>query len=335
MDPFALVSSIISDTRTLHGLGRDRVDDILSLLDICFQELSQGSWPLVDVPDNGSDIYIAGDIHGDLTTARRITDPLLIEPSPGSGSAPILIFLGDYVDRPPRDVPEGGLLTALYLLSLRIAYPDNVILLRGNHEGADLTSFSPCDLPEEIETRFGTDRSKEVYSAFLRTFSAMPLMARTASGVLCTHASFPREKDPSDMTPQDREDIMRTLWGDPVVKGHDFLGRGMGYEFDEDDLDTFLDRIGSRILVRGHDPPLQGIPLFHDRMVTITSSRIYQRQGIGGVFMLRSGGRTPPMVVKDLQLLDIKGDRIEAKEWRDPGLSQITPPRHPPGASSG
>jgi hypothetical protein len=158
-------------------------------------------------------------------------------------------------------------------------------------------------------------------------------MARTSNGVLCTHASFPREKDPCDLTPGDHDDIMRTLWGDPVVYMHGFSGRGMGYEFNEEDLTTFLHMTQCRIHVRGHDPPLQGIPLFHDRMVTITTSRIYQRQGIGGVLMLRSSGRTLQMGVKDLQLVDIKGDRFEEKEW-DPGLSQITPPKHPPGASS-
>ena len=75
---------------------------------------------------------IVGDIHGqffDLCAMIRKIDQISDDDENNK-----LLFLGDYVDRGPYG-PE----VVLYLLTLKIRYPDKVVLLRGNHESREMT----------------------------------------------------------------------------------------------------------------------------------------------------------------------------------------------------
>ena len=75
-------------------------------------------------------VTIVGDIHGqfyDLCNMLKKLDAI------GQQDMKVL-FLGDYVDRGPYG-PE----VMLYLLSLKIKYPEKIIMLRGNHESCEMT----------------------------------------------------------------------------------------------------------------------------------------------------------------------------------------------------
>jgi len=294
---------ILDDPKVLNDLDPGSIGWVQDLLDRCRQDLSMESWPMVAIPPD-KEVIIVGDIHGDLPLARAISHRFRISPSrSGSRSLPIILFLGDYLDRPPEDTPQGGLLTALFVIALRLAYPENVIPLRGNHESGDLITFYPYDFPRECRDRFGEDEGPDMEREFLRTFRTFPLMARSDNGLLATHASFPRKKDPNEMTPGDREEIMNVIWGDPVAKG--FRGRNMGYEFTEKQLQSFLDKVGCSCMVRGHDPPLQGRPMFKERMMTLVTSRRYEKMGEGGVKIIRVRGGVEIRSVIDLERFDV------------------------------
>ena len=77
-------------------------------------------------------VIIVGDIHGqyyDLVWMLRKTKRKL-----GEGCK--LLFLGDYVDRGLY-----GIEVMAFLFALKIASPDRVFLLRGNHETQEMTTF--------------------------------------------------------------------------------------------------------------------------------------------------------------------------------------------------
>ncbi len=67
-----------------------------------------------------------GDIHGQIDLLKDLIENM-IKPT----NDDCLVFLGDYIDRAPNDQEME---TLFYLKHLKENNPDNIILLRGNHE---------------------------------------------------------------------------------------------------------------------------------------------------------------------------------------------------------
>ncbi len=84
------------------------------------------------VPNNAH-IYVKGDIHGDEKTIpaliRDLQQKQLIDETYKLDDTIYLVFLGDYIDRGPNSIEVIRQIT-----QLKKRNPNNVILLRGNHE---------------------------------------------------------------------------------------------------------------------------------------------------------------------------------------------------------
>lgn len=76
-------------------------------------------------------IKICGDTHGQYTDLLRIFDKFGF---PSSGNS--YLFLGDYVDRGKQSTE-----TFCLLVALKIKYQNDLFLLRGNHESAEINKF--------------------------------------------------------------------------------------------------------------------------------------------------------------------------------------------------
>ncbi len=103
-------------------------------------------------------ILIVADLHGDmdaLQSALRKRSDL---------GCDTVIFLGDYIDRGPSslDVLEK-------VFSLKIAEPDNIILLRGNHELKETNRFEK--LFEDLEY------DEDLFASINNVFDKMPVCA--------------------------------------------------------------------------------------------------------------------------------------------------------------
>jgi len=157
-------------------------------------------------------VVICGDLHGQFYDMLTIFD-LAGHPSTGTK----YLFLGDYVDR--------GFFSSeivLYLCALMLCHPDNVVLLRGNHETKLMCEF--MTFRDECMHKYNS----EVYDAFQEFFQTLQIAA-VVSGTpngdcLCVHGGIgPELKTLADFDAIDRfceipkkSPFWDVVWADPL-----------------------------------------------------------------------------------------------------------------------
>jgi hypothetical protein len=229
---------------------------------------------LLDLPAAPrKEAVVFGDTHGDWWSTIAVAGRFL-----SHSTERCLVGLGDYVDRPPVDCREGSVANAIFLLQLVAEFPDRVFLLQGNHETVRRIPALPHNLPEEVDSLWGPEAER--YHRILGLLERGPLAALSPSGAYLAHGGFPRRGTAATwreaFDPVSDETLLDVTWTDCAVSRID---RGIGAPFTERDLDAFFDRCGARIFLRGHDPDVTGRPVFHNRCLTLHTTRIYERYG--------------------------------------------------------
>lgn len=122
---------------------------------------------------------ICGDIHGQYLDLIRIFSNLGFPPNTR------YLFLGDYVDRGSLSLE-----TICLLLAFKIKYPDDIFLLRGNHEAASINRI--YGFYDECKRKIGI----KVWKKFVDIFNCMPITASVDDKILCMHGGLsPELKD--------------------------------------------------------------------------------------------------------------------------------------------
>ena len=106
---------------------------------------------LVEIKPLGEALVI-GDLHGDIDSLVLILQASHFLEKMQDNHDATLIFLGDYGDRGTKSAEIYYL-----ILRLKLAFPDQVVLLRGNHEAPKSLLCEPHDLPYQLQNRFGND----------------------------------------------------------------------------------------------------------------------------------------------------------------------------------
>lgn len=210
-------------------------------------------------------VTIVGDLHGSLLS---LTDTLNEIGDIHEDKA--VVFNGDVVDRGPN-----GLEVILTILLLKLAYPNRVFLIRGNHEDCFLATVFGFE--DELREKYGDGELDLLWGMLSSIFSALPICCITENAAIM-HGGIPSDTfhldevraisadercracsvlEPHNNTEQLLQNI---LWSDPIdEEGITFNDdRGAGNVFGPDVARRFLDRHGLMYLIRSHEPSDEG-----------------------------------------------------------------------------
>ncbi|MBA0591122.1 hypothetical protein Gorai_019807 [Gossypium raimondii] len=256
-------------TRLLEGKGSKQVQ--LSegeIRQLCINSrqifLSQPNLLQIHAP-----IRICGDIHGQYQDLLRLFEFGGYPPSSN------YLFLGDYVDRGKQSLE-----TICLLLAYKIRYPDNIFLLRGNHEDAKINRI--YGFYDECKRRFNV----RLWRVFTDCFNSLPVAALIDGKILCMHGGLSPELENLDQInnirrPTEIPDnglLCDLLWSDPdsKVKGWADSDRGISCTFGADVVAEFLQKNDLDLICRGHQVVEDGYEFFAKRrLVTIFSAPNY------------------------------------------------------------
>ncbi len=227
-------------------------------------------------PDQPTELIVLGDLHGcyaclkaALLQSDFIARAQRYQQDPVNNTDVKLVLLGDYLDR-GRFGFEGVLRAALQLV---VALPNNVIMLRGNHEflirreGRVVSAVSPAEAVPGIQDRV----SQDILLAYRHLFEHMPtsfLFDRT----IFVHGGIPRDDTFAerfrDLGSLDDADLrFQMMWSDPIETDHvpvELQRQTPRFTFGRDQFRNFMERIGCHAMVRGHEQVESGFRTVFD-----------------------------------------------------------------------
>lgn len=232
-------------------------------------------------------VVIIGDIHGqfgDLIFLMRENnfDPLLLlkkSQKDNFNFSKKFLFLGDYVDRGPRSIE-----TICYLFAAKILFPDNILLLRGNHECWYVNKA--YGFYDEVRIRY----SQKLWRRFTKVFEFLPFSSIIDEKIFCCHGGISPELLYKNSSLRNIDKITRPtevptsgllcdlLWSDPCKNTEEFgpNTRGTSFTFGKKALDNFLENYDLDLVCRAHQVVQDGHEFFHDKkLVTIFSAPNY------------------------------------------------------------
>ena len=154
-------------------------------------------------------VVIVGDIHGQFYDLVAMLRKL----KGRSDQNQKILFLGDYVDRGNYG-PE----VALYLFCLKLKSPNDIFLLRGNHESRDMAeSFN---FREQVLMLY----DEQVFEEYMETFDTLPVSSVVNGLYLTMHGGISHRltsveeinKIDRKMEPPDNSLLADLLWADPA-----------------------------------------------------------------------------------------------------------------------
>lgn len=260
-------------------------------------------------------IYVIGDLHGNYSALIILlleasilhrNDAGLLLLNKDALKFTRLIFLGDYVDRMSYSIEIVAL-----LCYLKLSYPNNIILLRGNHETVATSMGNTTH--KELCIKYGRERGGNIYRALNKLFCSLPLACLISSAVLCIHGGIhaPAPARLSDLDTLNRfrepdqakrkvspyyDYLQNILWSDYIDEDPDEADsdgicynadRATGILYGPTALHSFLKLNGLSMIIRGHECVPNGfLTNEFGAHNTVFSSPLYDDQNGGAILLL-------------------------------------------------
>ena len=267
-------------------------------------------------------IKLFGDVHGQYSDLMRFFD-LYGTPYENGQDGDIesfdYLFLGDFVDRGSHSLE-----TICLLLALKIKYPDQVHLIRGNHE--DRWINNGFGFSEECAIRLGEDPNEDdsVFNRFNTLFDYLPLAAIVEEKIICLHGGIgsslnyieeienlerPLEVIHEVSSPE-QQLVVDILWSDPTDSDtelgilpntiRDPGGTGNIVKFGPDRVQQFLNNNNLSMIIRAHECVMDGFERFAGgQLITVFSATDYcgKHKNAGAVLILKKNFEIIPKLI--------------------------------------
>jgi protein phosphatase len=204
------------------------------------------------------------------------------------------VFLGNYVDK-----GQFSLEVVCLLFALKLKFPKQIILLRGNHEDRHVNKH--LGFGDECAKRLGEDINDphSVFAKINEAFDQMPLAAiindKQQRIIACHGGIGPTIQDiegieaiprPFDIklggdNSENQQKVIDLLWSDPHETEeengftHNFnrdpQKQNNIVNFGPDNLNAFFKRNNLNMMIRSHSVCPDGIERYSDNLITITS----------------------------------------------------------------
>lgn len=267
-------------------------------------------------------IKVYGDIHGQFLDLMRLFARYKAPTDGDMGDIDSMdyLFLGDYVDR-----GSFSLETICLLFALKVRYPHQIHLIRGNHE--DPTINAIYGFKDECRRRLKEDPDEpdSCWNKFNRAFEWLPVSAVIESRILCIHGgiggAIENIKQIEEMdrplhvaqipgTPSEQR-VTDMLWSDPsdndTVTGvtmnetRDPDGTGRIVKFGPDRVKDFL--MANKplsMIIRAHECVMDGFERFADgKLITVFSATDYcgHHKNAGALLFVRRDLTVVPKLI--------------------------------------
>ncbi|EAY15012.1 Ser/Thr protein phosphatase, putative [Trichomonas vaginalis G3] len=260
MSPFDRVKDIrlnLEEILQPHLVSLPNLSDVEFLCTAFKRELEIESSLIEDLKGK---YIVVGDLHGSFQDLNFIIRKY------GNPSNKLkYLFLGDYIDRGHTSIE-----TILYLMCLKVLYPDFVTLLRGNHEFIGINKF--YGFYDECINRLGNTEGSAIFEAINETFPYLPLAAILPNGIFAVHGGISSHINTlDDIRKIDRFQIVDCsssivvtdlVWGDPRKLESGQLTapseRGLGEKYSLSKTQQFLTKNNLTSIIRAHEACQEG-----------------------------------------------------------------------------